>query len=77
MLDIWFSFSFVSLKCASQTWWTWSRKALRSVDLLTVFTPAWFQKLMALMNPKNEDEDEEEDVTRMQTDVTDEEMALR
>lgn len=31
---------------------------------------------MALMNPKKEDEEEEE-TTRMQTDVTDEEMALR
>lgn len=29
---------------------------------------------MVLMNPKDE---EEEDVSRMQTDVTDEEMALR
>lgn len=34
------------------------------------------QKLMLLMNPKKIEE-EEEDVTRMQTDVTDEEMALR
>ncbi|XP_037539257.1 M-phase phosphoprotein 6 [Nematolebias whitei] len=34
------------------------------------------EKLMILMNPKEEDE-EEEDVSRMQTDVTDEEMALR
>uniref|UniRef100_A0A1A8M077 M-phase phosphoprotein 6 n=2 Tax=Nothobranchius TaxID=28779 RepID=A0A1A8M077_9TELE len=32
------------------------------------------QKLMALMNPKDE---VEEDVSQMQTDVTDEEMALR
>lgn len=31
---------------------------------------------MTLMNPKNKD-DKEEDVTQMQTDVTDEEMALR
>lgn len=31
------------------------------------------QKLMALMNPR----EEEEDLSRMQTDVTDEEMALR
>lgn len=31
---------------------------------------------MVLMNPKEEKE-EEEDVSRMQTDVTDEEMALR
>lgn len=31
---------------------------------------------MILMNPK-EEEEEEEDVSRMQTDVTDEEMALR
>uniref|UniRef100_A0A3Q4BRU1 Uncharacterized protein n=1 Tax=Mola mola TaxID=94237 RepID=A0A3Q4BRU1_MOLML len=35
------------------------------------------EKLMALMNPKDEDEEEEEEVSRMQTDVTDEEMALR
>lgn len=34
------------------------------------------QKLMALMNPKNKEE-EEEDFCQMQTDVTDEEMALR
>ncbi|XP_013882236.1 M-phase phosphoprotein 6 [Austrofundulus limnaeus] len=34
------------------------------------------EKLMILMNPK-EDKEEEEDVSRMQTDVTDEEMALR
>lgn len=34
------------------------------------------QKLMALMNPK-EEEEEQEEVSRMQTDVTDEEMALR
>lgn len=33
---------------------------------------------MTLMNPKDETEkDEEEDVRRMQTDVTDEEMARR
>lgn len=31
---------------------------------------------MLLMNPKNREE-EKEDVTQMQTDVTDEEMALR
>lgn len=36
------------------------------------------EKLMALLNPKAEEEDEEEeDVRKMQTDVTDEEMALR
>ena len=29
------------------------------------------------MNPKEEEEQQEEDVSRMQTDVTDEEMALR
>ncbi|XP_030281033.1 M-phase phosphoprotein 6 [Sparus aurata] len=34
------------------------------------------EKLMALMNPK-EEEEEPEEVSRMQTDVTDEEMALR
>lgn len=34
------------------------------------------QKLMTLMNPKNRDEEEEE-TAQMQTDVTDEEMALR
>ncbi|KAM8750257.1 M-phase phosphoprotein 6 [Acanthopagrus schlegelii] len=34
------------------------------------------EKLMALMNPK-EEEEEQEEVSRMQTDVTDEEMALR
>ncbi|XP_029697464.1 M-phase phosphoprotein 6 isoform X4 [Takifugu rubripes] len=34
------------------------------------------EKLMALMNPKNKEE-EEEDLRQMQTDVTDEEMALR
>lgn len=34
------------------------------------------QKLMTLMNPKN-GEEEEEDISQMQTDVTDEEMALR
>ncbi|XP_017259476.1 M-phase phosphoprotein 6 [Kryptolebias marmoratus] len=33
------------------------------------------EKLMVLMNPK--EKEEEEDVSRMQTDVTDEEMALR
>lgn len=33
---------------------------------------------MALMNPKDEEEKrEEEEISRMQTDVTDEEMALR
>lgn len=34
---------------------------------------------MALMNPKDEEEEgeEEEEISRMQTDVTDEEMALR
>lgn len=41
---------------------------------LTCLLPS--QKLMALLNPKDEDE-EEMDVSRMQTDVTDEEMALR
>lgn len=35
------------------------------------------QKLMVLLNPKEEEEEAEEDVSRMQTDVTDEEMALR
>ncbi|XP_061078376.1 M-phase phosphoprotein 6 [Conger conger] len=37
------------------------------------------EKLMALMNTqnKNEDEEEGEDITRMETDVTDEEMARR
>ncbi|XP_041651773.1 M-phase phosphoprotein 6 isoform X1 [Cheilinus undulatus] len=36
------------------------------------------EKLMSLMNPKDESHiKEEEDVSRMQTDVTDEEMALR
>ncbi|CAK6977978.1 M-phase phosphoprotein 6 [Scomber scombrus] len=35
------------------------------------------EKLMALMNPKEEVEKEEEEDRRMQTDVTDEEMALR
>ncbi|XP_020509247.1 M-phase phosphoprotein 6 [Labrus bergylta] len=35
------------------------------------------EKLMLLMNPKDETEKEEEDLRRMQTDVTDEEMALR
>lgn len=36
------------------------------------------EKLMVLLNPKDEEEEEaEEDVSRMQTDVTDEEMALR
>lgn len=34
------------------------------------------QKLMTLMNPKNRDEEEEE-ISQMQMDVTDEEMALR
>lgn len=32
---------------------------------------------MVLLNPKDEKEEEEEDVSCMQTDVTDEEMALR
>ncbi|KAF6737020.1 M-phase phosphoprotein 6 [Oryzias melastigma] len=41
---------------------------------LTCLLPS--QKLMALLNPKDEDE-EEMDVSCMQTDVTDEEMALR
>ncbi|XP_012723034.1 M-phase phosphoprotein 6 [Fundulus heteroclitus] len=36
------------------------------------------EKLMLLLNPKDKkEEDEEEDVSHMQTDVTDEEMALR
>lgn len=36
------------------------------------------EKLMALMNPKEDtEEEEEEDLRKMQTDVTDEEMALR
>ncbi|PWA22406.1 hypothetical protein CCH79_00016946 [Gambusia affinis] len=35
------------------------------------------EKLMVLLNPKDEKEEEGEDVSRMQTDVTDEEMALR
>ncbi|XP_044050010.1 M-phase phosphoprotein 6 [Siniperca chuatsi] len=37
------------------------------------------EKLMALMNPKDEEEKraEEEEISRMQTDVTDEEMARR
>ncbi|XP_005795876.1 M-phase phosphoprotein 6 [Xiphophorus maculatus] len=35
------------------------------------------EKLMVLLNPKDEKEEEEEDVSCMQTDVTDEEMALR
>ncbi|XP_038138102.1 M-phase phosphoprotein 6 [Cyprinodon tularosa] len=36
------------------------------------------EKLMATLNPKNEvEEEEEEEERRMQTDVTDEEMALR
>ncbi|XP_063336498.1 M-phase phosphoprotein 6 [Pelmatolapia mariae] len=35
------------------------------------------EKLMALMNPSEEEEEEEEDLSQMQTDVTDEEMALR
>ncbi|KAM9376444.1 M-phase phosphoprotein 6 [Pholidichthys leucotaenia] len=34
------------------------------------------EKLMVLMNPRGEEEDEE-DLSRMQTDVTDEEMARR
>uniref|UniRef100_H2L3G8 M-phase phosphoprotein 6 n=1 Tax=Oryzias latipes TaxID=8090 RepID=H2L3G8_ORYLA len=34
------------------------------------------EKLMTLLNPKDEDE-EEKDVSCMQTDITDEEMALR
>lgn len=33
---------------------------------------------MIVMNPKEEEEDkQDEDISRMQTDVTDEEMALR
>nr|XP_019968580.1 PREDICTED: M-phase phosphoprotein 6 [Paralichthys olivaceus] len=36
------------------------------------------EKLMMLMNPRDEDKaEEEEETSRMQTDVTDEEMALR
>ncbi|KAG7218052.1 hypothetical protein INR49_020662 [Caranx melampygus] len=36
------------------------------------------EKLMALMNPRDEEEkEEEEELSRMQTDITDEEMALR
>ncbi|XP_022617357.1 M-phase phosphoprotein 6 [Seriola dumerili] len=36
------------------------------------------EKLMALLNPKEEEEnEEEEEMSRMQTDITDEEMALR
>ncbi|XP_028285730.1 M-phase phosphoprotein 6 [Parambassis ranga] len=35
------------------------------------------EKLMVLMNPKEEEDDEEEEQSCMQTDVTDEEMALR
>ncbi|XP_047452464.1 M-phase phosphoprotein 6 [Mugil cephalus] len=35
------------------------------------------EKLMALMNPKTEEEDRDDDTSRMQTDVTDEEMARR
>ncbi|CAJ1055792.1 M-phase phosphoprotein 6 [Xyrichtys novacula] len=36
------------------------------------------EKLMALLNPKDQtDNEEEEDQSKMQTDVTDEEMALR
>lgn len=35
------------------------------------------EKLMLLLNPKEEEEGGEEDERRMQTDVTDEEMALR
>ncbi|CAI5668420.1 unnamed protein product [Oreochromis niloticus] len=34
-------------------------------------------ELMALMNPREEEEEEEEDLSQMQTDITDEEMALR
>lgn len=37
----------------------------------------FLQKLMALMNPREEEEEEEEDLSQMQTDITDEEMALR
>ncbi|KAG7218069.1 hypothetical protein INR49_020658 [Caranx melampygus] len=34
--------------------------------------------MMALMNPRDEEEkEEEEELSRMQTDITDEEMALR
>lgn len=48
------------------------------MGLLTVFTVLRSsQKLMALMNPKDEEEKQEEEISRMQTDVTDEEMALR
>ncbi|KAM6927144.1 M-phase phosphoprotein 6 [Lycodopsis pacificus] len=35
------------------------------------------ERLMLLMNPEEEEEKEEEEPSRMQTDVTDEEMALR
>nr|XP_020471507.1 M-phase phosphoprotein 6 [Monopterus albus] len=37
------------------------------------------EKLMAVMNPKDEEEkqEEEEELSHMQTDITDEEMALR
>lgn len=38
------------------------------------------QKLMVLMNPKNKEKEEEEtveEIGRMQTDVTDEDMAQR
>ncbi|XP_068168341.1 M-phase phosphoprotein 6 [Antennarius striatus] len=35
------------------------------------------EKLMVLMNPKDKEEKEEEDISQMQTDITDEEMALR
>ncbi|KAF7649820.1 hypothetical protein LDENG_00135500 [Lucifuga dentata] len=35
------------------------------------------EKLMSLLNPKDEMEEEEEEISRMQTDITDEEMALR
>lgn len=50
-----------------------------NVGLLTVpVVLRWSQKLMVLMNPKDEEEkQEEEEISRMQTDVTDEEMALR
>lgn len=37
------------------------------------------QKLMVLMNPKDKEEEEEgrKEINRMQTDITDEEMAQR
>ncbi|XP_054889567.1 M-phase phosphoprotein 6 [Poeciliopsis prolifica] len=35
------------------------------------------EKLMVLLNPKDEKEEEEEDMGCMQTDITDEDMALR